>query len=205
LYEFALRSLRLSWRPLRSKAFNRRVRKELAKGAKKFLKDTTMKCNEIRELLPDLAAGLSAPAGEVNDHLRACTGCAATLNEFRQTMALLDEWQAPEPSPYFDVRLRARLREEAAKQPQSWFGWLRRPALAISLGLALIVGTTLVLQHDAVRRNKDQGPIATLTGTAVGDLQTLDKDHDMLSDSDPDSAASLLDDLQVQQDVNANP
>jgi len=41
-------------------------------------------------------------------------------------------------------------------------------------------------------------------GTAVGDLQMLDKDHDFLSDSDPDSAASLLDDLQVQQDVNAN-
>ena len=30
-------------------------------------------------------------------------------------MALLDEWQAPEPSPYFDVRLQARLREEMAK------------------------------------------------------------------------------------------
>jgi hypothetical protein len=39
----------------------------------------------------------------------------------------------------------------------------------------------------------------------VSDLQVLDKNHDMLSDSDPDSAASLLDDLQVQQDVNANP
>jgi predicted anti-sigma-YlaC factor YlaD len=163
-----------------------------------------MKCTEIREMLPDLAAGLSAPAAEVNDHLRGCNDCTATLNEFRQTMALLDEWQAPEPSPYFDVRLRARLREEAAKQPHNWFAWLRRPALAISLGLALIVGTTLVLQHDGARRNP--GPVATLTpGTAVGDLQMLDKDHDLLSDSDPDSAASLLDDLQVQQDVNANP
>jgi hypothetical protein len=39
----------------------------------------------------------------------------------------------------------------------------------------------------------------------VGDLQALDKNHDLLQDSDPDSAASLLDDLQVQQDVNANP
>jgi predicted anti-sigma-YlaC factor YlaD len=163
-----------------------------------------MKCNEIRELLPDLAAGLNAPAAEVNDHLRACTDCAGTLDEFRKTMALLDEWQAPEPSPYFDTRLKARLREEAAMQPMGWLAWLRRPALAISLGLALILGTTLVLQHDAVRRNPN--PIATLTpGTAVGDLQMLDKDHDVLSDSDPDSAASLLDDLQVQQDVNANP
>ena len=165
-----------------------------------------MKCTEIRELLPDLAAGLSAPAPEVNDHLRACTGCAGTLDEFRKTMALLDEWTAPEPSPYFDTRLKARLREEAARQPVGWFAWVRRPALAISLGLALILGTTLVLQHDAVRHNP--GPVAALTagtpGTAVGDLQTLDKNHDLL-DSDPDSAASLLDDLQVQQDVNSNP
>jgi hypothetical protein len=166
-----------------------------------------MKCTEIRELLPDLAAGATAVGPEINDHLRSCADCGGTLAEFRQTMALLDEWQAPEPSPYFDTRLKARLREEAAKQTEGWFAWFRRPALAISLGLALILGTTLVLQHDAVRRNP--GQLASLTpgapGTAVGDLQALDKNHDLLSDSDPDSAASLLDDLQVQQDVNANP
>jgi hypothetical protein len=163
-----------------------------------------MKCTEIRELLPDLAAGVTAAGPEINDHLRSCADCGETLAEFRQTMALLDEWQAPEPSPYFDTRLKARLREEAAKQPEGWFAWFRRPALAISLGLALIVGTTLVLQHDAVRPNP--GPVAALTpGTAVGDLQALDKNHDLLSDSDPDSAASLLDDMQVQHDVNANP
>jgi predicted anti-sigma-YlaC factor YlaD len=164
-----------------------------------------MKCTEIRELLPDLAAGLSAPAAEVNHHLRVCNSCATTLDDFRRTMALLDEWQAPEPSPYFDVRLRARLREEAAQQPQSWFGWLRRPAVAVSLGLALVAGTTLILERGGVRRTAP-GPLATLTpGTAVSDLQTLDKNHDLLSDSDPDSAASLLDDLQVQQDVDSNP
>jgi hypothetical protein len=47
------------------------------------------------------------------------------------------------------------------------------------------------------------GPVTP--GTAVSDLQVLDVNHDVLSDSDPDSAASLLDDLQVQNDVNANP
>jgi predicted anti-sigma-YlaC factor YlaD len=163
-----------------------------------------MKCTEIRELLPDLAAGLSAPAAEVNDHLRGCNDCTATLNEFRQTMALLDEWTAPEPSPYFDVRLKARLREEAAKQPHSWFAWLRRPAVAVAMAVALVAGTSVYITRLA--RPPKPNPIATLTpGTAVGDLQMLDKDHDVLSDSDPDSAASLLDDMQVQHDVNANP
>ena len=166
-----------------------------------------MKCTEIRELLPDLAAGLSAPAAEVNDHLRGCSDCTATLDDFRKTMALLDEWTAPEPSPYFDVRLKARLREEAAKQPHGWFAWLRRPAFAVSLAVALVAGATLIMERGGTRHNPP--PIADLNpgtpGTAIGDLQMLDKDHDLLSDSDPDSAASLLDDMQVQHDVNANP
>src|SRR5215467_11069715 len=87
---------------------------------------TIMKCNEIRELLPDLATGNTAAGSEINDHLRGCADCAGTLDEFRKTMALLDEWQAPEPSPYFDTRLKARLREEKAKElePKGWFAWL---------------------------------------------------------------------------------
>jgi predicted anti-sigma-YlaC factor YlaD len=163
-------------------------------------KEMKMKCNEIRELLPDLAAGVTAAGPEVNEHLRACAACAGTLDEFRKTMALLDEWQAPEPSPYFDVRLKAQLREEAAKQPSGWLAWVRRPVLAASLGVALVVGATLFMQHDATVR-----PVSITPGTAVSDLQDLDVNHDLLSDSDPDSAASLLDDMQVQHDVNANP
>jgi hypothetical protein len=42
-------------------------------------------------------------------------------------------------------------------------------------------------------------PATVEPGTAVGDLQALDKNHDLYSDFD------VLDDLQVQQDVNANP
>jgi hypothetical protein len=40
---------------------------------------------------------------------------------------------------------------------------------------------------------------ATEPGTAVSDLQALEKNHDLYSDFD------LLDDLEVQQDVVANP
>ena len=161
-----------------------------------------MKCNEIRELLPDLAAGLVAAEPEVNLHLRSCTGCAGVLDDLRKTMALLDEWQAPEPSQYFDVRLQARLREEAAKKEQSWFAWLRRPVVAVAAAVVLVAGVTLGTWVEQSRVPK----VANLQpGTAVSDLQVLDNNHDMLSDSDPDSAASLLDDLQVQQDVNANP
>lgn len=169
-----------------------------------------MKCNnkEVHELLPDLAAGLASATPEVSDHLRSCAACTETLADFHKTMAVLDEWRTPEPSPYFDTRLRARLREEAAKQPAGWWAWAWRPVMAVSLALIMVAGGTLV----RIGHKSGAGPIsggetfATVDpGTAVGDLQTLDKNHDVFTDSDPDTDGSLLDDLQVQSDVSANP
>ena len=161
-----------------------------------------MKCIEIRELLPDLAAGLLVAEPEVNNHLRSCMDCAGTLSEFQKTMALLDEWQAPEPSPYFDTRLQARLREEAAKQPLRWWSWagMRRPALAASLAAIVVIGAGVFRLEQNRIHHHSPGPVASIEpGTAVSDLQALDQNHDIYSDSD------LLDDLQVQQDVRANP
>ena len=161
-----------------------------------------MKCNEIRELLPDLAAGLVVAEPEVNHHLRSCSDCAGTLAEFQNTMALLDEWVAPEPSPYFDTRLHARLREEAAKKRSSWLSWisLRRPVLAASLVAVVVIGASVFRLEEKKFHPRTPTVAAVIEpGTAVGDLQALDQNHDVYADSD------LLDDLQVQQDVHANP
>src|SRR5258705_9969192 len=162
-----------------------------------------MKCNETRELMPDLAAGLTAATPEVKAHLDSCAECAGKLEAFRQTMSLLDEWQAPEPSAYFGVRLNARLREESEKHPAArWLRWLRTPVLAGSFALLMVVSVTLV------RMNSGKGPgttpasqvvVAEEPGTAVGDFQALDKNQNLYSDFD------VLDDLAGQQDVTANP
>jgi hypothetical protein len=166
-----------------------------------------MKCEEIHEMMPDLASGRMVATPELRGHLAECGGCAAMLEEFRQTMALLDEWQAPEPSPYFDVRLQARLREEIAKPQAGWFGWLRRPALAAALTVLMAIGVGLFLSKNGEMYPRGDNTIATADpqmpsgepGTAVGDLQSLEKNHDLYSDFD------LLDDLEVQHDVEANP
>jgi predicted anti-sigma-YlaC factor YlaD len=162
------------------------------------MKDVVMKCTEICELMPGLAAGLDAVTPELNDHLKSCSACAGQMEEFRRTMALLDEWQVPEPSPYFDTRLMARMREEKAK-PSGWFNWLRKPALAVSLAVLMVMSVTLI-RTDGAYPNRDGGAVAVMAdpGTAVGDLQALDKNSELYSDFE------VLDDLQVQQDVSAN-
>ena len=175
-----------------------------------------MNCNQIRELLPDLAAaaGMGAstltpePEREVAKHIASCAGCAAHLRDLQKTMALLDEWQAPEPSPYFDTRLQARLREEMARPATAWLNrlsWLRRPAWAMSLAAVIFAGALLVgsksyiSQTETIATRPPSLGLPVQPGTAVGDLQALERNDELYADFD------VLDELQVQDDVTANP
>jgi hypothetical protein len=160
-----------------------------------------MNCNEIRERMPDLVLGMDAATPELHQHLQTCRECAARMAEVRQTMVLLDEWAAPEPSPYFDVRLRARVREEAASAPAGWMQWFRKPALAVSLAVLMVASVTFFRGgNDGRSGNVPEVLAIAEPGSAVGDLQNLDKNHELLySDFD------VLDELQVQPEVNQNP
>lgn len=156
-----------------------------------------MTCKEIHELMPDLALGVTPLSADIEGHVRSCGECATKLEGIRKTMALLDEWQAPEPSPYFDTRLKARLREEQAKAPaRGWLQWIRRPAIALAATVLLVASATLYIGRS---RTNDTATVTAPAGTAVGDLQRLDAEHDLYSDFD------VLDDLSVQPDQTANP
>jgi hypothetical protein len=159
-------------------------------------------CDDIRDRMPDVAAGFSTLTADESEHLAGCSGCADQLKEMRATMALLDEWKTPEPTPYFDVRLQARLREEMAKPQAGWLHWFRRPVLAAAL--TVLMGVGVGVWYTGTTGMIDPGPgisdnVPPAPGSAVSDLQALEKNHDLYSDFD------LLDDLDVQQDVVANP
>jgi predicted anti-sigma-YlaC factor YlaD len=161
--------------------------------------EAVMKCEDVRERMPDVAAGFSELASGENNHLANCSVCAEQLKAMRATMSLLDEWQTPEPSPYFDVRLQARLREEMAKPQKGWMQWFRRPVLAAALTVIMGIGVGIVFMRGD-RAHQTDIPVTDIgPGSAVSDLETLDKNHDMYADFE------LLDDLDVQKDVPANP
>ncbi len=170
-----------------------------------------MNCKDIHELLPDLAevGGMNPAPPGVGDHIASCEKCALDLREMQNTMSVLSEWEAPEPSAYFDTRLQARLREEMARPEVSWRSWFRSPAWVMSLAAVLFAGALglgLAVTHQSYL--VETGSIATKPpalglpvepGTAVGDLQALDSNDDLYANFD------TLDDLQVQDDVTANP
>ena len=134
-------------------------------------------------------SGTQSVAPETQEHLRACPACAGELASLQQTMSLLDEWQAPEPSPYFMTRLQARVREEALAPKRAWLSWFHRPALAAAAAVLIAVGVGLLELKpfddpgNTLATNQGAASKGT-TNNAVSDLQYLDKNADLFADFD---------------------
>jgi hypothetical protein len=146
-----------------------------------------MQCNDYKEQLFDVVTGDAGP--EVKAHFTSCPNCALELETMRKTMALLDDWKAPqETSPYFMTRLMARVRDEStnAAPARGWLTWFRKPALALSMAAALVAGISF-LRTD----NNGSLPAPKVEHScAVTDLQFLDKNSDVLQNLE------VLDDIQ---------
>jgi hypothetical protein len=151
-----------------------------------------MNCRDCQSALPDLLLDPAAPASlKAQAHIDSCPQCREELESLQATLSLLDAWEAPEPSAYFDQRLAARIREEQEKAPASWFERMRsrllfntgrqfRPALAGAFALALLIGggtfadLSFTNSHTVI-------PAASAT---VTDLQVFDKNDQALQSMD---------------------
>ncbi|SRR6266700_3993778 len=136
-----------------------------------------MNCNDIRENLIELLEPLAGQADpSLTAHVGQCAACTQELESLRQTMAQMDEWEAPEPSPYFLTRLRAHVKEEREKAPAkaNWLAWLRRPVLAASLAVVLAAGGVFYTLR----------VVAPPPESPLSDVEALDKNHDLLVSTD---------------------
>ena len=159
-------------------------------------------CTGMNEKLADLLLDPQAVPAKVQTHVGECEHCQTELAELQATMALLDTWQAPEPSPYFLTRMNARIREEREAAPTGWFAsrfaGLRarfaygavartRPLAAMALTVMLLLGGGAYLgvtdwNHPVQAPSSDTA--------VVHDLQLMD------------SNAQLLDQLESISDNN---
>jgi anti-sigma factor RsiW len=158
-------------------------------------------CAEVETKLADFLLDPEAVPAKVQAHVAECDTCGAELAELRATMNLLDEWKAPEPSPYFTTRMQARMREEREAAPAGWLArklaeWHAsfaygsvvhtRPLAAMALTVLLLLGGGTYLGMTDWTHTSQQ-PTQT---AVVHDLQLLD------------SNAQLLDQLESIADNN---
>jgi hypothetical protein len=152
----------------------------------------------MKNCLVDLFVESRPLSGEAKQHVAECSACAEEMAGMERTWKLLDEWQAPEPSAFFDAKLYARLREEKENAPagilervKAWLLYssnfqLRPVAAAGALATVIAVGggTFALLNHEVA-------PVPQASAT-VRDLQSYDGNAQLFQqlnalDSDEDS------------------
>jgi len=119
---------------------------------------------------------------EMEKHLAGCAACALRVNEFRAVSGLLDELPVIEPSPAFDVRVRALVAAEPAKQ--SWWAWFTpspRVALAASM---LLLATVWLGSRPGDPASAVNGTPSNVTVIESQDLPVLEN-FDVLSSFEP--------------------
>ena len=149
-----------------------------------------MNCARMDErLIPYLDGKLAAgERREMEAHLAACAACRRRADEFRAVTGLLDELPVVEPSPAFDVRVRARV--AAAPPRQGWWAWLTpspRVAFAATLLLMLTVWTASRPPESDPYNHGQNGPVLTSTDQDFGMIKDLPvlEDYDVLSNFEP--------------------
>lgn len=167
-----------------------------------------MNCQVCQSEMPEIVLNPEAASNvNVQEHLASCIACRKEFASFQSTFALLDLWQAPEPSSYFDQKLAVRLREDQAMPQAGWFERLHtrllfntgrqfRPVLVGAMALAVLLGggtfagiSTFSSHHDQVQAS-----------AAINDLQILDKNDQAIQQMD-----QLLQDDQPADDPTAPP
>jgi hypothetical protein len=104
-----------------------------------------MKCLEREKLFEYVHRMLEPQEAEAaRQHLTQCGACRAMLAEYERLDGVLTGWKAPEPSPWFEARLRAHLAAE--KEGGIWGTWgfleWRRwllPATVVALAVLAIM------------------------------------------------------------------
>ncbi len=144
-------------------------------------------------MLPETLLGSSPMDPAVEFHLAECSPCQQQLTDLRQTMAMLDDWTAPEPNPYFMTRFAARLAEEQNAPQPGWLArtlrhfhasvlygsrWKMQPVAAMAMSVLLLVGGGAYLGLNTWEQ--PQPAVITTTPAVVHDLQNLDSNAQAL-------------------------
>ena len=118
---------------------------------------------------------------EAEKHFATCAACRVRANEFRAVSDLLGELPMIEPTPAFDVRVRARVAAEPVKQ--SWWAWMR-PSPRIAFAASMLVLAMLWVGY----RSQPVAPLPISPEEAnAGMMQDISvmEDHDTLANFEP--------------------
>ena len=165
-----------------------------------------MNCKVFTKDLPELLLNPQAMNAAARKHIAGCSACEQDYTSLVASMAMMDLWQVPEPSVFFDQKLAVLLREEVSAPRLGFLARLRehvllntgrqfRPAIAGALLLGIMLGGG---GYASFQSGNHQGDSPRVSAT-VNDLQILDKNAQALQVMD-----QLLQDDESTDDTGAH-
>jgi anti-sigma factor RsiW len=148
---------------------------------------------ELKKTLPDLLLDPELVPADARAHVEQCEDCRRELAALEATMTALDGWEGVEPSPFFDARMAARMREERSAPPAGWLERLKarlefgpglswRPLVMGAMALALLIGGGTYAGFEGLRPAATATPVAA--SPTVRDLQSLDENAQLFQQMD---------------------
>lgn len=148
---------------------------------------------EFKKVLPDLLLDPEQVPPAVRAHVDTCADCRRELSELQATMTKLDGWEDVEPSPFFDARMAARMREERAARPAGWLERMRTRlafssnhqmrALAMgALALLMLIGGGTYAGLEGLHSTATVTPSGA--SATIRDLQSLDTNAQLFQQMD---------------------
>jgi anti-sigma factor RsiW len=161
-----------------------------------------MNCKSMEKSLVTYLDGKASGSERrsVEAHLAVCAECHERAEQFRLLFGVLDEWQAPPPSPGFDAAVRARVTQSQARG--SFWAWLMpSPRAAFALTAVVLLSVWL----SSMRPSRPTQVVAQVQTSGEADFKMIEnlpvlEDYDVLSNFDAlsDLPASPAPKTQVQ-------
>jgi len=149
-----------------------------------------MNCHQMESVLLDYTAGRLAGADRASaeQHFAGCASCRERVAGFRAVAQVLEDWDTPPISPWFNARLRQRITAEEALG-WNWrraLGWLLQPATAAAFAAVLMVGSLALWTSRPSAHPAPQAAVKPIVQDQqkpqVDELMPVVEDFDMLAD-----------------------
>ncbi|MGD2245949.1 MAG: hypothetical protein PVI11_05310 [Candidatus Aminicenantes bacterium] len=142
---------------------------------------------------------------ELDEHLQKCPLCSVAQEEYRIILNSLKEKDFPEPKPYFEERLKAKLKERKVSEPWTvWKQWGIR-AIPVSLVLILLFGAAILLLsgQDGVELSQSEALLRDLnpleeTSALLNRESFVDKNMELIFTAEENNNGSNTDTRRYQ-------
>ena len=133
------------------------------------IKTMTMKCKEVKKLLPEFVEGniQEQKMKDIDFHLNNCPDCMFLFEKLKSTMSMLKPKSEISEQAFYYTRLKQKMENRYDNARNYGLGWLKRSLQPVAYVVSLVLAVYIGILIGSGSTNKSQ----------LSDMSTSDKDY----------------------------